>query len=77
MGAAMAPGIRHPQPGLTVRHSFQPSRLRDQLLATAYRLVNAAALLDFRQDATADHTADRRPALGKHGATFSGGHHHE
>jgi hypothetical protein len=73
----MAPGIRRPRPILTVRHSFQPSRLRDQLLVTAYRLLNEVVHPDCRHDAGANRPADRRLAPGEYAASLSGENRHE
>jgi hypothetical protein len=56
----MAPGIRRQRPALRVRHSFQPSRLRDQLLVTAYRLLIAAVHPDSCPDTEAGRRTDRR-----------------
>src|ERR1700687_3279170 len=73
VGAAMAPGTRRPQPIMKPRHSFEPSRLQDQLLATVYRLVNAAAHPESPPDRTAESPAHRRPAPGEHRASLPGG----
>ena len=56
----MAPGVRRQRPAIRVRHSFQPSRLRDQLLVTAYRLLIAAVHPDSCLDTEAGHPSDRR-----------------
>ena len=59
----MAPGVRRQRLAIRVRHSFQPSRLRDQLLVTAYRLLIAAVHPDSCPETEAGRrpTADLRP----------------
>jgi hypothetical protein len=72
----MAPTKRRPRPVLRIRHSFEPSRLQEQLLAMVYRLVNEAAHAPPDPDRTAEHPARRRSAPGEHGTALPRGQHH-
>jgi hypothetical protein len=73
----MAPGVRRQRPAIRVRHSFQPSRLRDQLLVTAYRLLIAAVRPGSCPDTGAGRRDDRRSSPDGLAARFPEGRRHD